>query len=1216
MLLALFCLPTILFGAQTGSFQLGSGSSSVIATVQQTDRTVMDFQLDRLDYELSAIEGNNLYRISLPDDFVMSRGAFLGPGNAILPTVTRLIAVPFDSDPSLRVTRSGYVDFNGITLAAADAEESESLPRREGESFYRFQSELVTGEAAGTMRDLRLYAITISPVHYDTASGRLRVYDDIQIEISHPGTQMTRHGEQISEAFAPIYKSILDNTLVFDPVQITRGAYWIIYPDPYLANVLPIADWKKSKGYAVELIPKSHITPMTYTGIRNYLLARFDSCLVKPDYIVIVGDVTMPNGYGIPTRPYSNSYGTGYSDNFYSFLHGNDYFPEVLIGRISIRSTTDLQSYIDKLFSYERTPYMTQTDWYLRATVVAGSDGGNFISPRLTKLWCRERMMDSGFTQVDTLFATYYNDIPPSEINASIDNGIAFVNYRGYGGADGWVPPYYNTYDMQELSNGPMYPIMTSIVCGTGDFSSSTDPCFGEAWIRYNNKGGAGFIGNTNHDAHTRWTNALDVGIYWGWFTEGLTTLAQAEFMGKMNVYYCFPAYRNIGDQVDLYFNTYNDLGDPEVNCWTAVPRQMTVTFPDSVAFGQNRLDVHIQDVSGVPLAGAVVCLWKGDEAFVTEFTGADGTCEFAINLQTPGIVKLTATAKNFMPLEDSVIFYPGGVTVSYLSHIVDDDSTGESIGDGDGVANPSETIELPIMLENFGQSDTAFGVTASITSEYQGIEILRGTAGYSAIAPGDSASSVLPFLIHVRSDAVDGVQAPLLIDISDTGGHSWHGITTHLTIAAAQLVVDSIYVLNDDDGTIDPGETVDLVLKVLNSGRRAIRGATANLRVSDSTVRIIDSLAVFGDCEPGNAVYNTDDHYTIQVDSGAFNGHLVNFKLDFAGQGPQVVLSGFFQQVGVIHSYDPIGPDHYGYYCFDNTDTAYQYHPVYNWIDINIAWPYVVLADDDVATISLPFDVKYYGQTYTQITICDNGYIAMGDTWWANFFNAPIPGPQDAEAMIAPFWDDISQTGLRIYHYYDSANGWFVLGWKNAYDGDNNRNQTFEIIILDESVWPTITQDNEIIFQYNLVQTPTSVSVGICSPDRRDGIQYLFDNSLTRGAANLVNGRAIRFTTGSLYSTASDNEITVPAEVSLTQNYPNPFNPSTTIEFSIPIPQAVRIDVFNVLGQKVETVLDRSLPAGSHSFTWNARGKTSGVYFYRLATPDKVITRRMTLLK
>jgi hypothetical protein len=89
-----------------------------------------------------------------------------------------------------------------------------------------------------------------------------------------------------------------------------------------------------------------------------------------------------------------------------------------------------------------------------------------------------------------------------------------------------------------------------------------------------------------------------------------------------------------------------------------------------------------------------------------------------------------------------------------------------------------------------------------------------------------------------------------------------------------------------------------------------------------------------------------------------------------------------------------------------------------------------------------------------------------------------------------------------------------------------------------------------------------------------------------------------------------------LPSGFALNQNYPNPFNPATAIEFHLPVRSRVEITVYNVLGQRVATLLDRELPPGSHSVTWDADGYASGVYFYRLATDGRVQTRKMILLK
>ncbi len=96
---------------------------------------------------------------------------------------------------------------------------------------------------------------------------------------------------------------------------------------------------------------------------------------------------------------------------------------------------------------------------------------------------------------------------------------------------------------------------------------------------------------------------------------------------------------------------------------------------------------------------------------------------------------------------------------------------------------------------------------------------------------------------------------------------------------------------------------------------------------------------------------------------------------------------------------------------------------------------------------------------------------------------------------------------------------------------------------------------------------------------------------------------------------------ISLPEKPALDQNYPNPFNPSTEIGFDLPKPSFVSLDIYDVLGRKVTTLINERLTAGSKRVQWNGRDNTgtevaSGVYFYRLQTSDHVEVRKMVLLK
>ena len=88
------------------------------------------------------------------------------------------------------------------------------------------------------------------------------------------------------------------------------------------------------------------------------------------------------------------------------------------------------------------------------------------------------------------------------------------------------------------------------------------------------------------------------------------------------------------------------------------------------------------------------------------------------------------------------------------------------------------------------------------------------------------------------------------------------------------------------------------------------------------------------------------------------------------------------------------------------------------------------------------------------------------------------------------------------------------------------------------------------------------------------------------------------------------------PKEFKLEQNYPNPFNPTTTIQFAVPSVSDVKLEVFNILGQKVASLVNRRMEAGVHTVNFNAANLSSGVYFYRLQAGNFVQTKKMMLVK
>jgi hypothetical protein len=93
------------------------------------------------------------------------------------------------------------------------------------------------------------------------------------------------------------------------------------------------------------------------------------------------------------------------------------------------------------------------------------------------------------------------------------------------------------------------------------------------------------------------------------------------------------------------------------------------------------------------------------------------------------------------------------------------------------------------------------------------------------------------------------------------------------------------------------------------------------------------------------------------------------------------------------------------------------------------------------------------------------------------------------------------------------------------------------------------------------------------------------------------------------------DDEI-LPQVTELTGNYPNPFNAETVIKYSLSQDADVKLEVYNLLGQKVETIINKHEQAGYKTVHWDASGYSSGVYFYKLTAGDNAFTKRMTMIK
>jgi len=212
------------------------------------------------------------------------------------------------------------------------------------------------------------------------------------------------------------------------------------------------------------------------------------------------------------------------------------------------------------------------------------------------------------------------------------------------------------------------------------------------------------------------------------------------------------------------------------------------------------------------------------------------------------------------------------------------------------------------------------------------------------------------------------------------------------------------------------------------------------------------------------------------------------------------------------------MGPDAYGYMAYDNLD---ENGPVYNWIEIdpNAGGSGTLInytQDDETVQLTLPFTFQYYGQTYSQVSVCSNGWIAMGSTTDTDYSNSGIPDSDGPAAMIAPFWEDLSpQQSGTVSYYYDATDHYYVVEFNAVRQYlPETAFETFEVVLYDPEYYTTTTGDGQMLFQYSTITDPSSCTVGIEDPTESTGLQLLYNNNLDPHVPMVADGVAVFFTT------------------------------------------------------------------------------------------------------
>jgi len=755
---------------------------------------------------------------------------------------------------------------------------------------------------------------TITPVEYIPKEKSISYYKSITVRIH------TKHEKNEAYVAIPAYisdskintlKQLAQNDEMFSSYQrIQRdGGYEIllITPEAFMNDFSALIDMYLTQGLRTEIVTTQTIaTSMIGVDlqqkIRNYIIQEYQNNGIL--YVILGGDDEHIPHRGFFCEVQSSSVYTDDdipADLYYSALDGtwnddgdnlwgeigeDDLLPDVSVGRMSFSNSAELANILNKSMMYQENPILGE----LTKPILAGEDlydnpqtwGGDYLD-LLIGYHEDNGYTTEGIPATNNIEKLYDRDIgywSSSTLISKINEGKSYVHHSGHAS---------ETYCMR-MSNSDITNSNFSNLNGTthnfthiythGCLSGAFDSndCIAEKIVNLENFA-ASFIGNSRY----------------GWFNEGQTE-GPSEHMHReyVNALYTLRTDR-IGEahlNSKIYtapwvnapgqheegalrwcFYCCNVIGDPVMPIWTDEPIDMQVMCPDSIFIGQNQVQVTVTSI-GATVEGLVCTLLKDGEFHGTGTVSAFGSATIDIEpiFTDVGTAQLFVTGYNCIKsIYDIMIIPSAGAYV-----IIDSVATRDA---NNNIPEFSEEVRFDFVLKNVGTQD-APNVNATLSSDDEYITCSYSSAFFDTIFAGGTATqeNVLPIIID---DYVpDQHIAAITMDITADGKQNWN---TQFTIVLNAPVLEmGNYQIDDsagnNDGVLDPGETVFMTIPTLNIGHAISPDAQATLSCSENLIIIQNTSISLGQIEAGDTA---NAIFTVTASSQLEEGTAIIFGYD-----------------------------------------------------------------------------------------------------------------------------------------------------------------------------------------------------------------------------------------------------------------------------------------------------------------------------------------------
>lgn len=578
--------------------------------------------------------------------------SILKKGCPDIPKFTISLAVPSGAEMAYEIINAKYTDHLNVDVAPSKGTVSRKynindIPYTKGSVYSEnafFPKSLVEWGPSYILRDVHGQAVYFQPFQYNPVTKTLRVYTEITVRIYNLNASKAptlNLPTQVDPNFMAIYQSQFLNasSLPSTPPLAEGGKMLIICNDAYMTAMAPFVAWKKQIGIPTTMVAISAVGNNT-ASIKNYVTNYYNTYGLS--YLLLVGDAQhiTPMNFTV----------SGNSDNGYGYIVGNDRYPDIMVGRFSAESVSDVTVQVSRSISYEKNP-TPGGQWYKRGMGIASNQGpGNDNQMDYEhERSIRAQLLAYTYTNVAEMYdgSQGLADAPgnPTQamIAAELNTGVSIVNYTGHGSNTSWATSGYNTANIATLTNNGKWPFIISVGCVNGNFNGLT--CFAEAWLRASNANGpTGAIATIMSTINQYWDEPMEgQDMMDTILCEAISNNIKRSFGGiavnglyKMNDF-----YGNSGmDMTD----TWTIFGDPSVIVRTDDPAPMTVTHSTLEPVGVSQLAINCNK------NGAIVCLTKQGNILGTGVVASGSVMIAFPAVNSIDSIDVTVTAYNCIP--------------------------------------------------------------------------------------------------------------------------------------------------------------------------------------------------------------------------------------------------------------------------------------------------------------------------------------------------------------------------------------------------------------------------------------------------------------------------------------------------------------------------------------------------------------------------------------